>query len=748
MGADIRFQPTIMDVSLNGVTYPNTLLYRQNGALCLPLEHFPALATGRLPETALLHAGGTSCLAVASVPGSSVRIDEKALRAEIRLDTRYLTPSAFAAYSETAPSPEAAAGLYSDYTLLYQQQAENYSYAATLGANLFSPYGILRSNHAYSGTQTQNAHVRLDTQYVLDLPETVQSLRIGDVIGGRTTLSGGFRMGGIQLARDFSTRPDMLTMPLPTYASDAALPSAVDAFVNGSRVFQRQIEPGPFEISGIPTLDGAGELTVVVKDIHGVQQVTTVPFYTDATLLRPGLSDYAFEAGYLRYGFGTENVDYRDFVASGVFRQGISSALTAEINALTFNDNGGRLGIGATLSLLDFLTMDTALAGSSYDGETGHMAEIGIGRKAGRYSISARSQWASEHFLQPGFSEGGLREQSQLFAGYQTPRAGSFSAGYATQKYEGAERVSLASAGYANTLCDSLYLSLNVSYMIAPESDLSAQISLSLPLGGRTTLSSYTTAADARTDQRLTLQRTLPTDDGFGYRISGAYSDPSERPFSGDATASYQNRYARFSAGIANADGQSTYRATMEGSVTLMDRRLHFNRRANESFGAVRVGGLEGVRVYAQNQLVGRTDADGYLFIPSLLPYQRNKIAIDPRDIPFVYELGATEVSLTPYRHSGIGYAFTVTKSTSAIMHVNDASGNPIETGTRWTLDDSATDIVGTKGMVYLKALAPGTHTLRLGEGSGACSVEFLSDETASDRFLIDLGAYTCKEAE
>jgi outer membrane usher protein len=186
----------------------------------------------------------------------------------------------------------------------------------------------------------------------------------------------------------------------------------------------------------------------------------------------------------------------------------------------------------------------------------------------------------------------------------------------------------------------------------------------------------------------------------------------------------------------------------MEGSVTLMERRLHFNRRVNESFGAISVGGIEGVRVYARNQLIGRTDANGYLFIPSLLPYQRNKISIDPRDIPLAYQPGKTEVYLTPYRHSGIGYTFAVTKTVSAIMHLYTTSGKPVGTGARWTLDGKTAGIVGTKGLLYLETLGEGAHTLRIREESESCAVTFHFDEAAAARFLTDLGDFSCKETE
>lgn len=744
LNAEAPHSTTILDVTLNGIHHHNMIVIRTGNGLCIPLQDLPELSPQRLPADAILQTQHTECVDFSSVPGAVKHVDEKKLSADIVLPAAYLKPQTFSASNETVPKPASTTGFNADYNLFYQQDVDTYSYGTGIYANLFSPYGILRSGYLHRGTEEENSDIRLDTLYVLDMPQTIQSLKIGDMIGGSSALSGGYRLGGVQFARDFSTRPDMLTMPLPSYTSSAALPSAVDAFVNGAKVYQKNVEPGPFEINRLPSVDGEGILSVVVNDVYGVQQVATIPFYTNAKLLQTGLSDYSFEAGYLRYNYGKENFDYRDFISSGFYRLGLNDSFTAEVNALTYNDSGGRFGLGGTLLLLDFLSFDASAAVSEHEGKSGQMGKIGLSRKTRRYSFSAQSQWASESFLQPGYDGNVLRSQSLLYAGYTDPYAGSFSTSYVNQKYETSERTQMASVGYSKTISSRLFFNLTMSYIIAPESDMSALASLTIPLGRRTTMTDSAFLSDARSEARITLQQNLPTSDGYGYRLSGAYTDPARRKWSGEALGSYQNRYALFNMGAASYDGRTAYRGSMDGSVTVMENRMHFNRQANEAFGIVSLDGLKGVRVYSQNQLIGETDSSGYLFIPSLLPYQRNKVAIDPRDIPFDYRIGQTETYLTPYRHSGISYSFAVEKATSVIMHVIRPSGVPVAYGSALTVDGKTVSVAGKDGLVFLETLQPGEHLLRIEDKTGECNVHFYIDETASSAFMTELGKFVC----
>src|SRR3546814_5580560 len=76
-------------------------------------------------------------------------------------------------------------------------------------------------------------------------------------------------MAGVQWRRDFGLQPQLLTDPIPQFFGEAALPSAVELYVNGVRQYSGQIAPGPFTLNTVPNLNGSGAAQVVITDALG-----------------------------------------------------------------------------------------------------------------------------------------------------------------------------------------------------------------------------------------------------------------------------------------------------------------------------------------------------------------------------------------------------------------------------------------------------------------------------------------------
>lgn len=111
------------------------------------------------------------------------------------------------------------------------------------------------------------------------------------------------------------------------------MPSAVDLFLNGFKAFSNRVAPGPFTLSEMPLVSGAGTASVVTTDALGRQVYTTIPFYVHRELLRPGWTDYSLSLGALRRDYGVRSFSYGRPVATGVYRQGLSDVLTLEAQA-------------------------------------------------------------------------------------------------------------------------------------------------------------------------------------------------------------------------------------------------------------------------------------------------------------------------------------------------------------------------------------------------------------------------------
>ena len=101
--------------------------------------------------------------------------------------------------------------------------------SATLDGRIFSPYGTLSQTgilNTNSGNSVISDHLRLDTAWTYKDPDRALTYRAGDMISGGLLWTRPVRLGGIQVQRDFSIRPDLVTLPLPSFSGSAA--SALD----------------------------------------------------------------------------------------------------------------------------------------------------------------------------------------------------------------------------------------------------------------------------------------------------------------------------------------------------------------------------------------------------------------------------------------------------------------------------------------------------------------------------------------
>jgi len=100
---------------------------------------------------------------------------------------------------------------------------------ASLDRRLFSPYGTLSQSAILGSTTTQGlGALRLDTNWSYSDPQTLLTYRAGDMISGGLAWTRPIHLGGLQMQRNFSLRPDLVTLPLPTASGSAAVPSTLD----------------------------------------------------------------------------------------------------------------------------------------------------------------------------------------------------------------------------------------------------------------------------------------------------------------------------------------------------------------------------------------------------------------------------------------------------------------------------------------------------------------------------------------
>ena len=176
-----------------------------------------------------------------------------------------------------------------------------------------------------------------------------------------------------------------------------------------------------------------------------------------------------------------------------------------------------------------------------------------------------------------------------------------------------------------------------------------------------------------------------------------------------DGTIRYDAPQATGTLDAVYADDQVTARANVSGSAGLIDGRPAISRRLGRAFGMVALPGHPDVTVYLENREVGRTDEDGYLFLPRLNPYQENRIRIRAEDLPLDTEINTEELVAVPFDRSGVKVAFDVRSNRSALATLLDVAGSPLPSGMELVTETGDLEAqVADQGLAYIKGAGAG----------------------------------------
>ena len=213
---------------------------------------------------------------------------------------------------------------------------------------------VIESEGAWSGTD--NSFSRTGTRAVYDDVERLNRWTVGDLIPQGRGFQGFQDVAGVGVARSYSLLdPQRNVAPRGGRTFTLDREATVEAFVNGRSVRTIRLQPGTYDVSDFPFVQGANDVELVITDDVGRRDVIAFSLFIDRTQLAPGLSEYALYAGVLserRDG----DIEYSDDLAvSGFYRRGLTENLTVGGNFQYAQDSalvGGEFVWGSPLGTL------------------------------------------------------------------------------------------------------------------------------------------------------------------------------------------------------------------------------------------------------------------------------------------------------------------------------------------------------------------------------------------------------------
>lgn len=622
--------------------------------------------------------------------------------------------------------------------------------SALADARFFGPYGIFSTSQILrtSDTRYNQPAIRLDTRWSYSNPDTLITYNAGDIITGGLGWSRPVRLGGIQIRRNFSLRPDLVTMPLPELSGSAAVPSTIDVYVNNARRFSQSVGSGPFSITNLPVVSGNGIARIVLRDALGRETISETPFYTSSTLLAKGLIDFSAETGFARRYYGTQSNNYDGLpVGSLTARYGMTNNLTFEMHAEAAQQfynigtgsvfNIGSLGIGAVSG-----------SASQYRSETGYQIAASVEAQFSGARIFVRTQRSYGNYNDIASVTAEIQKYRLPFLTLRTPKA--------------LDQLSISMPSFfAQT-------NLNLSYtqMATAEQKKSRILGLTAarPVGsnGNLFLSAYTDLEHHRAfgafaglswsfDNNVTASSSVAADTrgtiitseimkseqmeigSSGWRLRGSYGQNKVA----SATGSYRARSGRIEATAEKFNNHVRANAQIEGAVVIAGGGVFLTNRIDDAFGVINVGAPD-VDVQFENRSMGKTGKNGKILLPNLRAYEDNVVTIDPANLPVYARVTETRKKLKPRDRSAAIFDFKVkADNRAALITLRDEAGNYIQPGATAQLNGKGEYIIGYDGQLYLEQIEASNHLRVQNPGKSDCEVQLDNPLQTTQRIAI-----------
>lgn len=733
------------------------LSVRINGISYLTCEHITRLNNGRLaantealqhwrlriPAVEPIPYEGESYYPLDAIPGLRYQLDEAAQELQLEIPLADFVSSNFDETTELQRYPQVAPGGFFNYDLLTQQSNGSQTSNGLLEAGIFNRHGVGTTTMLWQDRGMPHSLTRLETAWTRDTPESISRFQLGDSTSRGGTWGRAVRFGGLQWRSNFDTQPGFVTFPQPSATGIAALPSTVDVYVNNTRRLSQDVQPGPFEISNVPVITGAGDVQLVVKDMLGRQQIITQPYYASQSLLRKGLNDHSYEIGFARQDYSLLSNHYGQPFAVATHRYGVSSRFTRELRAEAL-PNQQTAGLGGVYLWPSFGTAQSALAASHGPDGEGALFMAGVEHISRGFSWSAQDQISSPHFTELSWVSGNTRPRrtQSLRLGFSTgdQGGGSLSLNHVSQQYWGQSGNRIWSINYSRNLFHDFHLLLYATNSRSESNtNRSFGFNISHYFGDRTSASAQINRQNAGNDSQLQVQKNLPEGPGFGYRLT-AQEGLNRRQ---EANGSWQTNSGTYTAGASQQPGSSSTRLGASGGVAFLGGAAFASRRINDSFAVVDAGGYPDVRVYYENRLAGTTGSRGQALIPHLRPYQKNRISVEEEDLPIEAQIDQRELLVTPALRSGSYARFPIRTVHGGTLSIVLEDGSFIPSGATVTLLNREEEYpVGLRGEVFLPELAESNELLVTWKAQG-CQIDIKLPPDSPP--LADLGRHICK---
>ncbi|WP_461498356.1 fimbria/pilus outer membrane usher protein [Ramlibacter sp.] len=749
----------VLAVTVNAERKGEFFVYQtRDGDFLVKLSDLEAMSLRDL-KGQVVDLDGEPHLSLRSVAGIEPRLDENTLTLEIAAASHLLGSKTVDLQPSRRPDVlrprDGSAFLNYRLGSSGSSGSSSSNFAATIGARVGD--WLLLSDHTHlSSSRGERRSVRLMSNLTLDRRDQLQRLVLGDFFATSGELGSVLQLGGISFSKRYSLDPYFVRHPMAAFAGAIPAPAEAAIYLGDMQVRTERLPAGEFLIQNLDYYGGARDVRIVLKDRFGREQRLDYRYYFTDTLLRGGLHDYSYDLGVMRRDFGASSNRYGGAAASLFHRYGLSDDLTVGVRG-EISKTGGNFGPQVLVRIGTLGTASARLAASrDAQGRNGRAAQVGYEYQSGVFNARLHARHLSEHYAVATGPLAAERPRTDISGGvgYGNATIGNFGLDYSTgTRYQGTTRRA-ATISYSKSLPGNL--SLFATYRRVQEGTHRNQLFVGLSWSPSRDINASALLQDRAGSgtQLLQVSRNVPQGEGWGWRLSAENARQAGQGVkSGSSFIQYNGTYGTYTAdfrsdSVGNGGSRSSYQVAAAGAIAYVGGTVGLSRPIADSFGVVQVGALPGVRVYQSNQLVGRTNATGRLFVPNLGSYVDNQIAIEDKDVPFEYAIAEKERYVSPPWRSGSLVPFQVTRIqafTGRILQRAQGALVAAEYHEGLLIVDGkpVSFVTGNGGNFYLENLAAGRFEAVLSSPAGKCRLDLVIPDSAATE--VELGELVCE---
>lgn len=716
------------------------------------------------------------------IPQASGKFDFQHLRFDLSVPQSYMQPR-YRGWVDPSLWDDGVPALMSSYSVNGTQGRYDSNTAGSKSNSLFASFrnGLnagpwrLRSTQTYTYSDTtyddsdmpsgpSQRQWRTSNTY---LQRNIQALR-GELTAGETSTGGdvfdSIPFRGVQLSSDDAMLPDSQQGFAPVVTGTATSNATVTISQNGYVIYQTSVAPGPFRIADLYATGGAGDLTVSVKEADGTTHVSTVPYSSLPVMQRQGGMKYEITMGKYHGGNLTQGSREPKF-AMGTLLYGLPHSVTVYGGGLmASNYQSGVAGIGISLGEAGALSADVTQARAQLAGGNGQPDTWKTGQSYRvRYSKSLLSTGTSVDLAAYRYSTKDYYSFSDVNSmGYQLNRGqvpwaldrrrstmmlnlrqslGNYGSLYLsssqTRYWDKTRTDNNLSAGY-NVMTGGV--SWGLTYAIDRIKDhgrypenrtLSANVQIPFSIfGPQQSLQNMSASYGMTHDNKGSVSQNASVngnllDNRLSWSAQQGWGNGSQSD-SSSLFLNYQGSEGNTNLGYSNSGSNKNLNYGVSGALLVHPHGITLSRSLGDGAILVSAPGASGTTITSAGV---DTDWRGYAVVPSVSPYRKNSVTLDPTTLPDGADIEQTSLNLYPTRGAVVMADYKVRVGEQLLMTLL-RGGKPVPFGATASLvgdDTQSGGIVGDGGRVFLSGMpTQGRVLVKWGTGSEQqCSTDY-----------------------